>query len=93
MIWRTEMQARVQGRVELKDSICFKWVQIGFYKCGPWTHVKQAEKSKASTMAVMATGIASYLLLRLFDFNSSNCYILWSIVKTVFFSQNWNWNR
>jgi hypothetical protein len=24
MIWRTKMQARVQGRVQLKDSICFK---------------------------------------------------------------------
>jgi hypothetical protein len=25
MVWRTKMQASVQ----LKDSICFKWVQIG----------------------------------------------------------------
>jgi len=24
MIWRTKMQARVQGRVPLKDSICLK---------------------------------------------------------------------
>jgi len=24
MIWRTKMQARVQGRVQLKDSVCFK---------------------------------------------------------------------
>jgi hypothetical protein len=24
MIWRTKMQARIQGRVQLKDSICFK---------------------------------------------------------------------
>jgi len=24
MIWRTKMQAKVQGKVELKDSICFK---------------------------------------------------------------------
>jgi hypothetical protein len=23
------MQARVQGKVQLKDPICFKWVQIG----------------------------------------------------------------
>jgi hypothetical protein len=23
-IWRTKMQARVQGRVQLKDSTCFK---------------------------------------------------------------------
>jgi hypothetical protein len=29
MIWRTKMQARVQDKVQLKDSICFKWVQIG----------------------------------------------------------------
>jgi hypothetical protein len=29
MIWRTKMQAKVQGKVQLKDSICFKWVQIG----------------------------------------------------------------
>jgi hypothetical protein len=28
-IWRTKMQARVQGRVQLKDSICSKCVQIG----------------------------------------------------------------
>jgi len=24
MIWRTKMQGRVQGKVPLKDSICFK---------------------------------------------------------------------
>jgi hypothetical protein len=24
MIWRMEMQARLQGKVQLKDSICFK---------------------------------------------------------------------
>ncbi len=24
MIWRTKMQAKVQGKVQLKDSICFK---------------------------------------------------------------------
>jgi hypothetical protein len=29
MIWRTKMQAKVQAKVQLKDSICFKWVQIG----------------------------------------------------------------
>jgi len=28
MTWRTKMQARVQGNVQLKSSICFKWVQI-----------------------------------------------------------------
>jgi hypothetical protein len=31
------MQARAQGKVQLKDSICFKWVQIGSYKFEPWT--------------------------------------------------------
>jgi hypothetical protein len=36
MIWRTKMQPRVQ----LKDSICFKWVQISSYKFGPWTPSK-----------------------------------------------------
>jgi hypothetical protein len=35
VIWRTKMQARV----ELKDSICFKWVQIGAYEFGPWTPI------------------------------------------------------
>jgi hypothetical protein len=29
MIWRTKMQTRVQGKLQLKDSICFKWVHIG----------------------------------------------------------------
>jgi hypothetical protein len=29
MVWRTKMQAKVQGKVQLKDSICFKCVQIG----------------------------------------------------------------
>jgi hypothetical protein len=29
MIWRIKMQAKLEGGVELKDSICFKWVQIG----------------------------------------------------------------
>jgi len=28
IIWRTKLQAKVQGRVQLKHSICFKWVQI-----------------------------------------------------------------
>jgi hypothetical protein len=27
--WRTKNQARDQGTVQLKDSICFKSVQIG----------------------------------------------------------------
>jgi hypothetical protein len=30
IIWKTKMQAKVQGRAQLKDSICFKRVQIGF---------------------------------------------------------------
>jgi hypothetical protein len=29
MIWRTKNQARNQGTLQLKDSICFKSVQIG----------------------------------------------------------------
>ncbi len=29
LIWKTKNQARDQGRVQLKDSICFKSVQIG----------------------------------------------------------------
>jgi hypothetical protein len=29
LIWRTKNQARDQDTVELKDSICFKSVQIG----------------------------------------------------------------
>jgi len=28
LIWRTKNQARDQGTVQLKDSICFKSVQI-----------------------------------------------------------------
>jgi len=40
MIWRTKMQARgPKGMVELKDSICFKCVQIGSYEFGPQTPV------------------------------------------------------
>jgi hypothetical protein len=35
MMWRTKMQVRVQGRVQFKDSICFKWVQIDLL--GIWT--------------------------------------------------------
>jgi hypothetical protein len=45
MIWRTKMQARVQGRVQLKDSIYFKSVQIGPYKLvqiGPGPHLRWA---------------------------------------------------
>jgi hypothetical protein len=30
LIWRTKNQARDEGIVQLKDSICFKSVQIGF---------------------------------------------------------------
>jgi hypothetical protein len=40
MIWRTKMQARIQGRVQLKDSIRFKWVQISSYKFGPYNPSK-----------------------------------------------------
>jgi hypothetical protein len=29
LIWRTKNQSRDQGTVQLKDSICFKSVQIG----------------------------------------------------------------
>jgi hypothetical protein len=29
LIWRTKNEAKDQGRVQLKDSICFKSVQIG----------------------------------------------------------------
>jgi len=29
LIWRTKNKARDQGTVQLKDSICFKTVQIG----------------------------------------------------------------
>jgi hypothetical protein len=36
LIWRTKNQARDQGTVQLKDSICFKSVQIGSYEIGPW---------------------------------------------------------
>lgn len=34
MIRRTKMQARVQGKVKLKDSICFKCVEIGSQEFG-----------------------------------------------------------
>jgi hypothetical protein len=40
MIWRNKMQASVQGRLQLKDSISFKWVHISSYGCGPWTPSK-----------------------------------------------------
>jgi hypothetical protein len=29
LIWRTKNQAKAQGTVQLKDSICFKSVEIG----------------------------------------------------------------
>jgi hypothetical protein len=29
LIWRTKNQARDQGTLQLRDSICFKSVQIG----------------------------------------------------------------
>jgi hypothetical protein len=37
LIWRTKNQAKDQGTVKLKDSICFKSVQIGSYEIGLWT--------------------------------------------------------
>jgi hypothetical protein len=39
LIWRSKNQARDQGTVELKNSICFKSVQIGSYEVGPWALV------------------------------------------------------
>ncbi len=39
LIWRTKNQARDPGTLQLKDSICFTWVQIGSYEIGPWTLV------------------------------------------------------
>jgi len=29
LIWRTKNQVRDQGTFQLKDSICFTWMQIG----------------------------------------------------------------
>jgi hypothetical protein len=40
MIWRTKMQARVQGMVQFKDSVCFKLVQIASSEFQPWTPAK-----------------------------------------------------
>jgi len=37
LILRSKNQARNQGIVQLKDSICFKSVQIGSQEIGPWT--------------------------------------------------------
>jgi hypothetical protein len=39
LIWRTKKQARDEGTVQLKDSICFRSVQIGSWEIGPWTLV------------------------------------------------------
>jgi hypothetical protein len=36
LIWRTKNQARDRGTVQLKDSICFKSVQIGSKEILPW---------------------------------------------------------
>jgi hypothetical protein len=30
IIWKTKMQVKVQGKAQLKDSICFIKVQIGY---------------------------------------------------------------
>jgi hypothetical protein len=35
LIWRTKNQARDQGMIQLKDSICFKSVQIGSFEMDP----------------------------------------------------------
>jgi hypothetical protein len=36
LIWRTKNQVKNKGRGQLKDSICFKSIQIGSYrKLGP----------------------------------------------------------
>jgi hypothetical protein len=35
LIWRTKSQAMNQGTAQLKDSICFKWVQIDPTKLDP----------------------------------------------------------
>jgi len=35
LIWRAKNQARDQGTVQFKDSICFKSVQIGSSEIGP----------------------------------------------------------
>jgi hypothetical protein len=39
LIWRTKNQARDEGIVQLKDSICFKSILIGSEEIGPWTLV------------------------------------------------------
>jgi hypothetical protein len=40
MIWRTQMQVRVQAMVQFKDSVCYKLVQIGSSEFQPWTPSK-----------------------------------------------------
>jgi hypothetical protein len=40
MIWRTKMQARIQGWIKLEDSICFQWDQIVSLFFWPWTPSK-----------------------------------------------------
>jgi hypothetical protein len=39
LIWRTKNQARDQGTVQLKDSICFKSVQIGSMKSSRYAFI------------------------------------------------------
>jgi hypothetical protein len=39
LIWRPKNQARDTGTLQLKDSICFPWVQIGSQEIGPWSKV------------------------------------------------------
>jgi hypothetical protein len=45
LIWRTKSQAMNQGTAQLKDSICFKCVQIGSYEIGPWTLASNGPKN------------------------------------------------
>jgi hypothetical protein len=36
LIWRTKNEARDQGTVQFKDSICVKSDHIGSEEIGPW---------------------------------------------------------
>jgi hypothetical protein len=53
MIWRIKMQARVQ----LKDSICFNWVQIGSYKTlDPIWRLKEVQTPHPLFFVLVALG-------------------------------------
>ncbi len=43
LIWRTKNQVQPL-RIQLKDSICFKSVEIASKEIGPWTLVKSGPK-------------------------------------------------